>query len=166
MVAVRPAPLAAPLLQELRLRLSLLPIRVRFDQRLLGFLALYDSGGGRRKGNSGGSGGKLGPPPPPPCGERGSGCAAGHASGAEVDAKDTQEGSGDSSPIALPFFQLVEVAAFSLRLDYKPRALDLAALKKGSVAEARRRLSLARPSSCQRACVADEQTPALSGCWV
>eukprot|EP00245_Coleochaete_scutata_P001805 TRINITY_DN1225_c0_g1_i4.p1 TRINITY_DN1225_c0_g1~~TRINITY_DN1225_c0_g1_i4.p1 ORF type:complete len:584 (+),score=89.76 TRINITY_DN1225_c0_g1_i4:230-1753(+) len=140
--AVRPDPWAA--LEEYRLFLALLPIRLHLDQRHIDLFATFFS-----------------PPPPstplsssPPRGTPQSSppsldmCALsfdsldGDAAFLGIDSASIPAlypGAGKDLEAAeealLPFFQVCEMKAMTIRVDYQPRRIDLVGLRGGNYAE-------------------------------
>ncbi|GAQ87036.1 autophagy protein 2 [Klebsormidium nitens] len=107
MDAVRPNP--ASLLEEYRLLLALLPLRLHLDQRHIDFCADFFAGGGAVPGSP-----------------------------REVDAGGggvaKQQGDGVEEAF-LPFFQMFEMRPLTIRVDYLPRRIDLLSLRAGNYAE-------------------------------
>ena len=121
--AVRPD-LDCPDGVELRLRAALLPLHVRLDQHALTFLREFF--GAERGGSSADASG-----------------GGGEGGGLTTEAPDDdreEEARGEAAAAAAEagkaYFQLVEVRATSVRFDYCPRAVDVAALRAGHLAEA------------------------------
>uniref|UniRef100_A0A7S3VSR0 Autophagy-related protein 2 n=1 Tax=Dunaliella tertiolecta TaxID=3047 RepID=A0A7S3VSR0_DUNTE len=104
---VRPSPRSHPETEELRLQVSLLPIHLHLDQDLLqSFRGLAAA---------------AADPPTR---------AALHL----LSALQLEAQGGESAPV-LPFFQHVEISAARLTIDYRPRRIDVAALRDGSIME-------------------------------
>ncbi|KAK9805512.1 hypothetical protein WJX72_002557 [[Myrmecia] bisecta] len=105
--AVRPSAGAGSGAEEYRLHVSLLPLRVRLDQNVVTFLQAFFSDPSAR----------LGPP--------------------EADLLDTESeaGSAAADDEGGSFFQRCEIRPFSVVVDYRPRHVDVAALRAGNLAE-------------------------------
>ncbi|CAI6002050.1 unnamed protein product [Closterium sp. NIES-64] len=121
--AVRPNPTVE--IDEFRLSVALLPIRLRIDQNHIEFLSRFFST-------------PISPPP-----------AAATAGAAAADNCASETASAAAAAAAapavaadaellrdalLPFFQVCEIRAFSVLIDYVPRRLDLSALSAGNYA--------------------------------
>lgn len=111
LTAVRPD--ACLTLEEFRLRITLLPVRVQLDQRVVRFLTAFFASDGT---------------------EAPQGAAPSFGEGNGYGSGDGDTG-GDGDTHALAFFQRVEVSAFDLRLDHMPRTVDIAALRTGKYTE-------------------------------
>ena len=116
--AVRMDPDGASDATELRLRAALLPVHLRLDQHAVRFFQTFGArGGAERAGTESGDD---------------------YSDSEDFNADDGSTSSGDAVETAASaaYFQLVEIRAPSIRLDYVPRDVDVAALRAGNLAEA------------------------------
>eukprot|EP00850_Spirogloea_muscicola_P021760 SM000261S09959 [mRNA] locus=s261:40005:47019:+ [translate_table: standard] len=114
MEAVRPD--QRSLLEEYRLRVALLPIRLHLDQRHIDFCRDFFA------------------PPPPPAAAGGAAAPMGGYGCASTN------GSEDLTTVIaeealLPFFQVCELRPITVRVDYLPRRINLRALRGGNYGE-------------------------------
>lgn len=99
---------------ELRLRAALLPVHLRLDQHALRFFQSFASR--EREDQEGGSGGSR---------------------SSTADDEATVDAIGvDAATARSAFFQLAEIRVPSVRIDYVPRDVDVAALRAGNLGEA------------------------------
>ena len=99
---------------ELRLRAALLPVHLRLDQHALRFFQSFASR--EREDQEGGSGGSR---------------------SSTSDDEATVDAIGvDAATARSAFFQLAEIRVPSVRIDYVPRDVDVAALRAGNLGEA------------------------------
>ncbi len=139
--AVRPDPVAEPNLEEFRLAVALLPLRLRLDQDVVAFLSAFFGAIGAAAAASAqasaaakaalaaepGAAAEAASRPAAAVAVAG-GAGAGAAGGAAVE-------DAESLDAAAPYFQRVEVRGFSLLIDYRPRRVDIAALRDGAFGE-------------------------------
>jgi autophagy-related protein 2 len=120
MDAVRPDPVAP--LEEYRLFLALLPIRLHLDQHHIDFCINFFSP-------------RAGPIVPPHSGLVDDSLYP--SAGSSINSVPSYEsGNPDTANDAfLPYFQICELQPLSIRLDYLPRHIDLMALREGNYAE-------------------------------
>jgi autophagy-related protein 2 len=120
MDAVRPDPVAP--LEEYRLFLALLPIRLHLDQQHIDFCINFFSP-------------CAGPIVPPHSGLVDDSLYP--SAGSSINSVPSFEsGNPDTANDAfLPYFQICELQPLSIRLDYLPRHIDLVALREGNYAE-------------------------------
>ncbi|CAM6061747.1 unnamed protein product [Sphagnum tenellum] len=120
MDAVRPDPVAP--LEEYRLFLALLPIRLHLDQHHIDFCINFFSP-------------RAGPIVPPHSGLVDDSLYP--SAGSSINSVPSFEsGNPDTANDAfLPYFQICELQPLSIRLDYLPRHIDLMALREGNYAE-------------------------------
>jgi len=116
--AVRMDPDGASDATELRLRAALLPVHLRLDQHAVRFFQTFGARGGA---------------------ERAEAESVDDYSDSEdfnADGGSISDGDAVETAASAAYFQLVEIRAPSIRLDYVPRDVDVAALRAGNLAEA------------------------------
>lgn len=101
--SVRPDPEAEPELEEYRLAVALLPLRLRLDQDVVTFLQAF--------------------------------FGAVAAAIAAMDDPLAAAGAGGAEPAPAPYFQRVEIRGTAVMVDYRPRRVDIAALREGCFTE-------------------------------
>lgn len=122
--AVRPDPVSDHEVEEYRLALALLPLRLRLDQDVVAFLSSF----------GGAVASAAAPAPAAAPSDAPAGAAAAAPAGADFPA-GCYAGEGDEEDYAAPYFQCVDVRACGVLIDYRPRRVDVAALRDGSFAE-------------------------------
>ena len=117
---------------ELRLRVALLPVHLRLDQHALRFFQSFASRGERVEDAGDDSGDDSGDAGVGVDGRRRR--RSGSRSSRDSDDEATVDAIGAQAKAA--FFQLAEIRVPSVRLDYVPRDVDVAALRAGNLGEA------------------------------
>ena len=118
---------------ELRLRVALLPVHLRLDQHALRFFQSFASRGERVEDAGDDSGDDSGDAGVGVDGRRRR-RRSGSRSSRDSDDEATVDAIGAQAKAA--FFQLAEIRVPSVRLDYVPRDVDVAALRAGNLGEA------------------------------
>ena len=131
-VRMDPAGLAGTGATELRLRVALLPVHLRLDQHALRFFQSFASRGERVEDAGDDSGDDSGDAGVGVDGRRRR--RSGSGSSRDSDDEATVDAIGAQAKAA--FFQLAEIRVPSVRLDYVPRDVDVAALRAGNLGEA------------------------------
>ena len=116
--AVRMDPDGASDATELRLRAALLPLHLRLDQHAVRFFQAFGARGGAERA------------------ETESGDDYSDSEDFNADGGSISDGDAVETAASAAYFQLVEIRAPSIRLDYVPRDVDVAALRAGNLAEA------------------------------